>query len=63
MTLQTPINGRVSDIVGRKPVLYVAIVIFLIFSALCGAAKNMTWYVTCPYPLGVFRRLSLCKMD
>jgi len=45
MTLQTPINGRVSDIVGRKPLLYSAIVIFFVFSALCGAAKSMTWYV------------------
>ena len=60
MTLQTPINGRVSDIVGRKPMvrvpfpqlgvdaqlvgqLYAAIVVFTVFSALCGAAKSMTW--------------------
>ncbi|ORX37857.1 major facilitator superfamily domain-containing protein [Kockovaella imperatae] len=46
MTLQTPINGRVSDIIGRKPLVYAAIVIFLVFSALCGAAKNMTWLIT-----------------
>ncbi|CAD6564136.1 MAG: hypothetical protein TREMPRED_003874 [Tremellales sp. Tagirdzhanova-0007] len=45
MTLQTPINGRVSDIVGRKPMLYAAIVVFTIFSALCGAAKSMTWLI------------------
>jgi MFS family permease len=43
MTLQGPINGRVSDIVGRKPMLYAAIAIFTVFSALCGAAKSMTW--------------------
>ena len=46
MTLQTPINGRVSDIIGRKPVVYAAIVVFFVFSALCGAAKNMTWLIT-----------------
>lgn len=45
MTLQGPINGRVSDIVGRKPMLYAAIAIFTVFSALCGAAKSMTWWV------------------
>lgn len=46
MTLLAPVNGRVSDIVGRKPLLYCAIVIFVVFSALCGAAKNMTWSVS-----------------
>ncbi|WRT69577.1 uncharacterized protein IL334_006566 [Kwoniella shivajii] len=44
-TLQTPINGRVSDIIGRKPMLYAAIVIFTIFSALCGAAKSSSWLI------------------
>ena len=43
MTLLTPVNGRVSDIIGRKPMLYAAIIVFTIFSALCGCAKNMTW--------------------
>ncbi|WWC95488.1 hypothetical protein V866_002352 [Kwoniella sp. B9012] len=44
-TLQTPINGRVSDIIGRKPMLYAAIIVFTIFSALCGAAKSMSWLI------------------
>ncbi|WVW86801.1 hypothetical protein I302_108856 [Kwoniella bestiolae CBS 10118] len=44
-TLQTPINGRVSDIIGRKPMLYAAIIIFTIFSALCGAAKSSSWLI------------------
>ncbi|WWC65962.1 uncharacterized protein I303_108584 [Kwoniella dejecticola CBS 10117] len=44
-TLQTPINGRVSDIIGRKPMLYAAIIIFTIFSALCGAAKSASWLI------------------
>jgi MFS family permease len=43
MTLLTPVNGRVSDIIGRKPMLYAAIIVFTVFSALCGCAKNMTW--------------------
>ncbi|WWC92921.1 uncharacterized protein L201_007884 [Kwoniella dendrophila CBS 6074] len=44
-TLQTPINGRVSDIIGRKPMLYAAIIIFTVFSALCGAAKTANWLI------------------
>ncbi|KAL1408240.1 hypothetical protein Q8F55_005046 [Vanrija albida] len=45
MTLLTPVNGRVSDIIGRKPMLYAAIVVFTVFSALCGAAQNITWLI------------------
>lgn len=45
MTLLTPVNGRVSDIVGRKPMLYIAIIVFTVFSALCGAAQNITWLI------------------
>lgn len=39
----TPINGRVTDIIGRKPMLYASIIIMLVFSAFCGAAKNIRW--------------------
>jgi MFS family permease len=46
MVVLVPINGRVSDIIGRKPLLYFAIFIFTVSSALCGAAKNMQWYVS-----------------
>lgn len=42
-----PIYGKMSDIVGRKPILYGSIVIFLIMSALCGASQSMTWLVVC----------------
>ncbi|KAI8998660.1 MFS amino acid permease [Trametes punicea] len=42
-----PFYGKVSDIIGRKPVLYASIAIFLFASALCGAAQNMTWLVVC----------------
>ena len=42
-----PLYGKLSNIIGRKPVLYSCIVIFLIGSALCGAAQNMTWLIIC----------------
>lgn len=35
--------GRLSDMIGRKPLLYVGIGVFLLGSALCGAAQNITW--------------------
>lgn len=52
-TLMTPINGRVSDIVGRKPMLYVSIAVFTIFSALCGAARSIRWMIACRFFQGV----------
>ena len=36
----TPLYGRTSDIFGRKPILYGSIIIFLVGSALCGAAQS-----------------------
>ncbi|KAG0009726.1 hypothetical protein BGZ81_003217 [Podila clonocystis] len=36
-----PLYGRFSDIFGRKPTFLFAITVFLIGSALCGAAQNM----------------------
>ncbi|KAG2755028.1 MFS general substrate transporter [Suillus brevipes Sb2] len=41
----SPVYGKLSDILGRKRVLYGCILIFLIGSALCGAAQNMTWLI------------------
>ncbi|KAI0067168.1 MFS general substrate transporter [Artomyces pyxidatus] len=40
-----PLYGKLADIVGRKLVLYPVVVIFLMSSALCGAAQNMTWLI------------------
>ncbi|KAH9946136.1 MFS amino acid permease [Epithele typhae] len=40
-----PVYGKLSDIIGRKPILFVSIGVFLIGSALCGAAQSMTWLV------------------
>jgi EmrB/QacA subfamily drug resistance transporter len=40
-TVTVPLYGRLGDVHGRKPLFIVAIVIFLVGSALCGAAQNM----------------------
>jgi EmrB/QacA subfamily drug resistance transporter len=41
-TIVTPLYGKLGDLYGRKLVLQTAIVVFLIGSALCGIAQNMT---------------------
>ncbi|KAF8844500.1 MFS general substrate transporter [Paxillus ammoniavirescens] len=48
-----PLYGKLSNILGRKPMLYGSIIIFLIGSALCGAAQNMTWLIVCRAVQGV----------
>jgi len=40
-TIVTPLYGKLGDLYGRKLILQVAIVLFLIGSALCGIAQNM----------------------
>ncbi|KAM0792824.1 hypothetical protein ACM66B_002590 [Microbotryomycetes sp. NB124-2] len=42
-TCCSPFYGKVSNIVGRKPVLFTAILLFMLGSALCGAAQNIIW--------------------
>jgi EmrB/QacA subfamily drug resistance transporter len=42
ITAVTPLYGKLGDLYGRKIVLQVALVIFLIGSALCGMAQGMT---------------------
>ena len=37
-----PVYAKLSDIIGRRPVIYTGIVLFLIGSVLCGLAWNMT---------------------
>ncbi|GJJ12694.1 hypothetical protein Clacol_006938 [Clathrus columnatus] len=49
----SPLYGKLSDIMGRKPVLYSCILIFLIGSALCGAAQTMTWLIVCRAVQGI----------
>jgi EmrB/QacA subfamily drug resistance transporter len=41
-TVATPIFGKLGDLHGRKRVLQVAVVVFLVGSALCGASRTMT---------------------
>ena len=41
-TVTVPLYGRLGDVYGRRPLFLIAIVIFLIGSALCGAANDMT---------------------
>lgn len=41
-TASTPLYGKISDLYGRKVIFQVAIVIFLVGSALAGASQNMT---------------------
>src|SRR3954447_10143806 len=45
LTVVTPLYGKLGDLYGRKIVLQGALVIFLIDSALCGAAQDMTQLV------------------
>ncbi|KAJ3725813.1 MFS general substrate transporter [Lentinula raphanica] len=48
-----PLYGKLSDITGRKPILYGCITIFLIGSALCGAAQTMVWLIVCRAVQGI----------
>ncbi|KAM0751529.1 MFS general substrate transporter [Meredithblackwellia eburnea MCA 4105] len=42
-----PLYGKLSQIWGPKVLIYFAIVMFVLGSALCGAAKNMIWLCVC----------------
>src|SRR3977135_36252 len=42
VTIVTPLYGKLGDLYGRKLVLQGALVLFLVGSALCGAAQGMT---------------------
>src|SRR5437667_7488018 len=41
-TIAGPLYGKLGDLYGRKALLQVAIVLFLVGSALCGISQNMT---------------------
>ncbi len=41
-TIATPLYGKLGDLYGRKRVLQIATVIFLVGSALCGLARTLT---------------------
>src|SRR5262245_41294013 len=55
-TVVTPLYGKLGDLYGRKLVLQVAIVLFLIGSALCGIAQNMPELIAFRAPAGLSRR-------
>src|SRR5438105_13401245 len=40
-TVTVPLYGKLGDVHGRKPLFIVAIIVFLIGSALCGLAQHM----------------------
>src|SRR4051794_15040875 len=42
LTIVTPLYGKLGDLYGRKLILQIALVIFLIGSALCGLSQSMT---------------------
>src|SRR5262245_36497545 len=44
-TVIVPIVGKLSDLFGRKPFLLAGVTIFVVGSALCGAARSMTQLV------------------
>src|SRR5438445_2512576 len=41
-TVAVPVYGRLGDVHGRRPLMLIAVTVFLVGSALCGAAQNMT---------------------
>jgi EmrB/QacA subfamily drug resistance transporter len=41
-TVMTPISGKLGDLFGRKPALLIGVVGFVLASALCGQAQDMT---------------------
>src|ERR1700738_1360429 len=41
-TAVTPLHGKLGDLYGRKRVLQIGLIVFLIGSALCGAAQSLT---------------------
>ncbi|GAA5855362.1 hypothetical protein JCM9279_001697 [Rhodotorula babjevae] len=53
ITACAPVYGKLSDYYGRKWVLYISIIIFMIGSALCGAAQNILWLCICRGVQGV----------
>jgi EmrB/QacA subfamily drug resistance transporter len=44
-TVTVPLYGKIGDVYGRKRLMLFAVVVFLVGSALCGTAQNMTQLV------------------
>ena len=54
--VSTPLYGKISDMFGRKKIFQTAIVIFLVGSALCGAAQTMNQLIVFRGSAGYRRR-------
>ncbi|MEZ5085077.1 MAG: MFS transporter [Tessaracoccus sp.] len=52
-TIMMPIYGRISDLLGRKPVLLAAILIFLLGSVVGGVANSIWWLVAARVVQGI----------
>jgi EmrB/QacA subfamily drug resistance transporter len=52
-TVSVPLYGKLGDLYGRRPLFLIAIVIFLVGSALCGLAQGMTQLVAFRFIQGV----------
>lgn len=44
-TIMMPIYGKISDLVGRRPMLLIAIAVFLVGAVVCATAGSITWLV------------------
>jgi len=53
-TIMTPISGKLGDLFGRKPLLLVGMIGFVLASALCGQAQDMLQLVTFRGIQGIF---------
>ena len=52
-TATTPLYGKIGDLYGRKKILIVAVVIFLLGSILCGLATSMTTLILARFIQGI----------
>ena len=53
-TTMTPIAGKLGDLFGRKPFMLAGMIGFVVMSALCGAAQNMTELIVARGAQGLF---------
>jgi hypothetical protein len=57
-TAVLPVYGKLGDLYGRKRVLQIALVLFLVGSALCGVAQSLTELIAFPGAAGAWRARS-----
>ncbi len=44
-TVTVPLYGKLADLFGRKPIMFIGIAFFLVGSTACGFAQSMTWLI------------------